>query len=940
MVRIYSDNGYDVYCIKEPSDLHDRTSMHVTVKCVHISEELKTKNLYNYFDDQNGIDTCSKLIRKAIAGTGWKIGLCDTFLESDGITERVRSYSCDPKTGAYNMVVGICSLFNARPVFHGDTKEIDIFAVTKTDGWMEILFGKNADKIQRVTNSDNLITRLYVEGEYGDFGYVGIDDVNPTGLPFILNFDYYKQLGLFTAEHQRIVDQYLIDYKQATDAISSNMERVLDLQGKLNELMGSHGYVYYPVTSGAIDESGKISGNSISTSNEGLSRGDLVAVVSTNGSYDYEEYPPSLLTNKIAVIKFVPTITGMMAAYEDIESAAANNISAYLEKLNTYLEKNGYEHVTVSGLKSAYGVSDLTTIKNETFDASELPVQYQKATVLDYAYDIGKEESRSTEATAKKNAGMLEIISYIIDIESETVSAETSSTNQVEIEANFNAAMGSMLRDGYWSDNNYTVGQEEFLYSDALAISKKMAFPIASYTVGVQNLSRLSKYKDEEIDLAYTIRMYDPDMKINDFGVVSKIIESPDSPQSDSVEINTDVLDVGNKSFASILERVTEMAEKIRQNKEIYHRAVAITKDGKFKSDFLEGAIDVLKTKLLSTSSNWKTDDNGNIIMESLDGTSAMMLCGSGFMCANTKTDGGAWNWRTFGTGDGFTADMIVAGYLNAARIEAGTITVDHLAPNVGSDLDLATNTSINLLDGKISMIVSGDSSESELILTEEAIQAISKNIDITANEEIKLKIEGIEESISEVGLTADKIHWLIGQNAEDASSMTLTQDAIEAMSDSIVLTAEKINEVADEIDLDGNTTIQQMRSEIKIVSDSITSQVSTKEFNEATGVIESTISNIVQRADEIELSIEKKVDEETLRGYIRYDGSVVEIGKTDSRYMTQTSDTGFVILQDGSVMTSMVKNTVSAPVMEAKRQFQIGKHVIKMGSGGELLFM
>ena len=317
-----------------------------------------------------------------------------------------------------------------------------------------------------------------------------------------------------------------------------------------------------------------------------------------------------------------------------------------------------------------------------------------------------------------------------------------------------------MLRDGYWSDENYTIGQEASLYQDALAISGKMAFPIAHYVVGVQNLARLSKYKDEEFYIAQTIRMYDPEMKINDHGVVTKIIDRPDAPLSDSLEISTDVLNIGNKTFASILERVTEMAEKVRRGREIYERAAAISKDGTIKSDILEGAIDILKTRLLSTASNWRTDENGNIIMEALDGTSAMMLCGSGFMCANTKTDSGAWNWRTFGTGDGFTADMIIAGYLNAERIEARSITVDHLSPNVGDELDLRTNTSISMLDGKISFVVEekevvDDPSKTELVLTETMISAISDQIDLkadtidfSANESITQKVESSIEGM------------------------------------------------------------------------------------------------------------------------------------------------------------------------------------------------
>ena len=41
--------------------------------------------------------------------------------------------------------------------------------------------------------------------------------------------------------------------------------------------------------------------------------------------------------------------------------------------------------------------------------------------------------------------------------------------------------------------------------------------------------------------------------------------------------------------------------------------------------------IDVLKTRLSSSVSNWYTDDLGNLILESVNGKSAMQLCGEGF---------------------------------------------------------------------------------------------------------------------------------------------------------------------------------------------------------------------------------------------------------------------------------------------------------------------
>lgn len=47
----------------------------------------------------------------------------------------------------------------------------------------------------------------------------------------------------------------------------------------------------------------------------------------------------------------------------------------------------------------------------------------------------------------------------------------------------------------------------------------------------------------------------------------------------------------------------------------------------------------------------------------------AINLSGAGLRIANRKTSSGDWDWRTFGTGDGFLADLIVAGTLKAGVI-------------------------------------------------------------------------------------------------------------------------------------------------------------------------------------------------------------------------------------------------------------------------------
>ena len=171
---------------------------------------LKTKNLYLTFDDENGIGTIKELATLALKGTGWKLGNCDTLYEKDGETEKIRSLKSDGKVGTLQLITNICNLFKAYPVFNGEGKTVDLYSLNNKAGLSlyEMTMGRDIDSLSVEFNSDDIITRMYVEGEYGEDGYVGIDDVNPTGLSYLMNFDYYKSIGAFTDEHQAALDKY------------------------------------------------------------------------------------------------------------------------------------------------------------------------------------------------------------------------------------------------------------------------------------------------------------------------------------------------------------------------------------------------------------------------------------------------------------------------------------------------------------------------------------------------------------------------------------------------------------------------------------------------------------------------------------------------------------------------------------------------------------
>ena len=51
--------------------------------------------------------------------------------------------------------------------------------------------------------------------------------------------------------------------------------------------------------------------------------------------------------------------------------------------------------------------------------------------------------------------------------------------------------------------------------------------------------------------------------------------------------------------------------------------------------------------------------------------TKAIQITGAGFRIANSKNTDGTWNWRTFGTADGFSADEITSGTLSTILLES-----------------------------------------------------------------------------------------------------------------------------------------------------------------------------------------------------------------------------------------------------------------------------
>lgn len=616
LIKMVRGSKSEWFIASKPTKTKSNKEIVGVVKCNGFPAILKTKNIYMTFDDENGIGTVDYLMEQILTGTGWHIGHCDTLYEDDGVTEMVRSLSSDGKKGALSLIETTCNLFKCYPVFDSENMLVNIYSLNRHDQAIEMEVGRNTETLSVAYNSEDIVTRLYVEGEYGDDGYVGIDDVNPTGLSYILNFDYYKELGLFTDSHEDALQNYVVNARSIKNRIMNNQEQQIFYEDEANSLIGQCILTLYYVNESLNNP--KYTYGNPTNEQQALNIGDEVVILNGDGAHRYETIETTiqalLQSGDYGVAKFATKAAGSIGAKEVQIEAKEKEIANLERKISqtTKADKIAEYEAEIAQLNV-----DIQTIYTETNGLYKLMQDVMKPT------------------------GTLYHIDYHEDIYDDLV------VLQAENEATFVVAMGNMLRDGYWQNNNYIEGQEDALFADAKLMSEQMAYPQVSYTLSYFRTPEDVDMPINDVkinDIAHTI---DEELDVNDLLYIKKITIKIDNESGGSISVDNNEVTLTGLDLGSVLSRMSELSDLIEQKNTLYDRAKAISAGGTFYTDRLNGQINVLKTQLMSTVSNWYTDDQGNIMFEAADGGSAMMLCGAGFMIANSKDDAGEWNWRT-----------------------------------------------------------------------------------------------------------------------------------------------------------------------------------------------------------------------------------------------------------------------------------------------------
>ena len=269
---------------------------------------------------------------------------------------------------------------------------------------------------------------------------------------------------------------------------------------------------------------------------------------------------------------------------------------------------------------------------------------------------------------------------------------------------------------------------------------------LALTTAKLEELSQpLLTYQATVIDLK-ALGIEHEGVELGDWvGIVDKEFNPPLRLKARVIKIVRDLLEPENTEIVlgnfipTITDSWLEQEKHIsnfRGKQGVWDRSRIIGSDNTLNTQYLDGVIDVLKNQLLATQSGWYTDDRGNLVFENAEKTAAMMLTGEGFMIADNKLPDGEYDWRTFGTGSGFVADMIIAGILKGGKVH----------------FDLTNGT-----------LLIGDSVEDYQLLWDGSTLYIKGNIDLSGNQ----TVINIENTLTQK-ISKDHVISEINQSAEE----------------------------------------------------------------------------------------------------------------------------------------------------------------------------
>lgn len=195
---------------------------------------------------------------------------------------------------------------------------------------------------------------------------------------------------------------------------------------------------------------------------------------------------------------------------------------------------------------------------------------------------------------------------------------------------------------------------------------KEFSAPKVSYKAKVEDLSKYG-FKHEGVSLGDTVTVIDKEMDILVKARIVKLVRYFDKNKNDEIEVSNFV-DTKSDAFIEANKQIS-----LFKDKAIVWDSLAKKFDNGIDASYLNNVIEKLNTEINSGRAFIDISEEGITTYDKpkdQNPTKAIQIKGGSIRIANGKNSDGSWNWRSFGTGDGFVADEIITGKLKGRNVE------------------------------------------------------------------------------------------------------------------------------------------------------------------------------------------------------------------------------------------------------------------------------
>lgn len=242
-----------------------------------------------------------------------------------------------------------------------------------------------------------------------------------------------------------------------------------------------------------------------------------------------------------------------------------------------------------------------------------------------------------------------------------------------------------------WGRNNsdgtksHVFGKEDFddiedpeeLLRATWWLYKQINKPQVAYESKVIDLREVEGSTHEGVSLGDTVGVIDREFKPA-IRVKARVLQYRTdllNPVNDEVLLGNFIDDITSSTLEN-----KKFIDNFRGKQGVWDRSEIIGEDGSINAQFLEDLIAEVNNEMNSRGGYVYLSDDGKGITTynkpiDQNPTMAIQLLGGAFRIANRRKPNGEFDWRTFGDGDGFIADFITTGTLNASLLKTGTIS-------------------------------------------------------------------------------------------------------------------------------------------------------------------------------------------------------------------------------------------------------------------------